>query len=197
MAENVHDVAALILDRLGQMDTWRLQKLAYYSQAWHLAKHGEPLFDSEIQAWSKGPVARDLYERHKGVFGVHSWPAGDARRLGARARETISWVIEKYGGFSGGELSRLSHAEAPWRLTRAGLPDGAPSAAVIDQTLMRDYYRRLLATPDHAVASAAGSARLEGYEFDEAAMSRLREVASGTRSADDAVAEVLARHKKV
>jgi hypothetical protein len=141
-------------------------------------------------------VTRALYDRHKGVFGVHSWPAGDSGRLGVRAREVISWVVEQYGGFSGGELSRLSHAEAPWRLARAGLPDGAPSRATIDQTLMRDYYSRLLATPDHAVASAAGSARLEGYEFDDATMGRLREVATGARSADDTVAEALTRYKR-
>ena len=43
MAANVDDVAALLLARLGPMDTWRLQKLLYYSQAWHLAYYDEPV----------------------------------------------------------------------------------------------------------------------------------------------------------
>jgi uncharacterized phage-associated protein len=195
MAESVHDVAALILERLGPMDTWRLQKLVYYAQAWHLAKHRTPLFDAEIQAWAKGPVARALYERHQGAFGVYSWPSGDSRRLGSRAHDVISWVIEQYGNLSGGELSRLSHAEAPWRLTRGGLPENAPSSAVIDHVLMRDYYARQLLTPDDAVADAVAGARLEGHEFDADTVERLHQVASGARSVDDAVADVIARYR--
>ncbi|WP_131748048.1 type II toxin-antitoxin system antitoxin SocA domain-containing protein [Frankia sp. Cppng1_Ct_nod] len=196
MTENVHDVAALILERLGPMDTWRLQKLVYYSQAWHLAKHSDPLFDAEIQAWSKGPVTKALYDRHAGAFGVHSWPSGDSRRLGTRARQIVAWVIEQYGDLSGEELSRLTHAEAPWRLTRGGLPERARSSDPIDWTLIRDYYARQLLNPDDAFADAIAGARLEGHMFDTGTISLLRQVADGARPAEDAVAEVLARYQR-
>jgi uncharacterized phage-associated protein len=33
---SVFDVAQYILRRKGQMTTWKLQKLVYYSQAWSL-----------------------------------------------------------------------------------------------------------------------------------------------------------------
>jgi uncharacterized phage-associated protein len=195
MPENVHDVAALIIERLGPMDTWRFQKLVYYSQAWHLAKYGEPLFDAEIQAWRQGPVVRTLYERHRGDFGVRSWPSGSPRRLGVRARRVIDWVIDQYGRFSGEELSKLTHAEGPWRLTRAGLPDRAPSSDPIDQNLMGDYYARQVLTSDEAVVDAVAGARLEGHEFDRDTIERLAAVASGAQSADDAVADVLRRYR--
>ena len=40
----VHDVAAFILERLGSMTAMKLQKLCYYSHAWHLVWEERPLF---------------------------------------------------------------------------------------------------------------------------------------------------------
>ncbi|WP_018634795.1 type II toxin-antitoxin system antitoxin SocA domain-containing protein [Parafrankia elaeagni] len=196
MAENVHDVAALILSRLGMMDTWRLQKLTYYAQAWHLVRHRVNLFDDEIQAWANGPVVPNLYDRSRGRFSVDTWPSGDPSRLGPEALRTIEWVLQQYGAFSGGDLSRITHAEAPWRLARAGLPDGARSEEPIDPRTMVKYYTRLRLSPDEAVSAAVGSARLEGYTFSDEDKDRLRQVASGERTADDAVAEILARYRR-
>lgn len=195
VAEDVHDVAALILERLGEVDTMRLQKLVYYAQAWHLARHEEPLFDADIQAWRFGPVVRALYDVHMGTYGISKWPAGQPERLSTRARQTILWVLAQYGGFSGAELSQLTHAEAPWRLTRGGLPASASSKAVIDRSLMRDYYARQVLEPDAAADAAVENARLEGYEFDKATVLRIRDVAYGRVSVDDAVAEVVRRYQ--
>ena len=50
---SVHDVAECILSQTGGITTWKLQKLVYYAQAWHLVWDEEPLFDEEIQAWGK------------------------------------------------------------------------------------------------------------------------------------------------
>ena len=43
---DVQDVARYIVERGGPMTTMKLQKLAYYSQAWHLVWDGVPLFDA-------------------------------------------------------------------------------------------------------------------------------------------------------
>ena len=40
----VDDVASAILNRLGEMTAMKLQKLVYYSQAWHLVWEEKPLF---------------------------------------------------------------------------------------------------------------------------------------------------------
>ncbi|MGH2922383.1 MAG: Panacea domain-containing protein, partial [Gaiellaceae bacterium] len=58
------------------MDTWKLQKLLYYCQVWHLVWEGKPLFSERIEAWSNGPVVRDIYDAHRGVFSVERWPQG-------------------------------------------------------------------------------------------------------------------------
>lgn len=44
----VDDVAAALLARTGSITTMKLQKLVFYSQAWHLAFTGGPLFPETI-----------------------------------------------------------------------------------------------------------------------------------------------------
>lgn len=63
---SVLDVAAYILERRGSMTAMKLQKLVYYSKAWHLVWDEESLFNEPIQAWANGPVVYDLYLEHKG-----------------------------------------------------------------------------------------------------------------------------------
>ena len=69
-----HDVAAYILREQGPMSPWKLHKLLYYAQAWHLTWEGEPLFHDEIQAWAGGPVVPALYPLHRGIYRVSAWP---------------------------------------------------------------------------------------------------------------------------
>ena len=41
---SITDVAAYILENLGSVSTMKLQKLAFYSQAYHLVNDGAPPF---------------------------------------------------------------------------------------------------------------------------------------------------------
>jgi uncharacterized phage-associated protein len=52
----VSDVAEYILEKVGETTAMKLQKLVYYSQAWHLAWTEQPLFKDKIEAWCNGPV---------------------------------------------------------------------------------------------------------------------------------------------
>jgi uncharacterized phage-associated protein len=192
----VHDVAAALLSTLGPMSAMKLEKLAYYSQAWHLARRREPLFPDEIEAWRQGPVVPALYELHRRSYTVHDWPAGDGDRLTAAERATVDWVAEEYGGFTAESLSRMTHNEAPWRVARAGLSPTASSKRPIDRRDMMGYYARQQAAPDAAVDHAAASAALEGVELDTEWRARLREVAAGTRTAGDLIDEEIARARR-
>jgi uncharacterized phage-associated protein len=145
---SVHDVAAYILQQQGSMSTWKLQKLVYYSQAWHLAWDEEPIFSDPIQAWANGPVVRALYNKHSGRFQVASWPDGDPSNLTDSERETIDLVLEGYGHLSGRELSHLTHAELPWQEAREGLEPTARSNRRIDPETMQAYYQALDADED-------------------------------------------------
>lgn len=125
------------------MDTWKLQKLVYYSQAWHLVWESEPLFKARIEAWANGPVVPALYRRHRGRFKVKSWPEGRISNLTKAQKESIDVVLQHYGRRSGFALRELSHTEPPWRDARGDLPPGASSTAEITTGAMVTYYGSL------------------------------------------------------
>jgi uncharacterized phage-associated protein len=134
------DVARYILDRRA-MTAMKMQKLVYYSQAWHLARIGASLFDEPIEAWVNGPVVRELYDRHRGQFSLSDWPSGDPDALAACQRDLVDEILGTYGEQSADWLSQLTHSEEPWRRAREGLPDTARSSAIIDPVVMECYYR--------------------------------------------------------
>ena len=141
---SVRDVAAFILSELGEMTAWKLQKLVYYSQAWHLVWKERPLFPEEIRAWADGPVAPALYDLHRGVFRLSSLPV-ETQPLDEEEARVVRKVLAFYGQFSAVQLSELTHRERPWKDTRRGLPAGAPGNGVITHNAMAEFYSALVA----------------------------------------------------
>lgn len=140
---NVFDVAAYILKKIGSMSTMKLQKLAYYAQAWSLVWDERPLFKEEIEAWANGPVIRDLFYFHRGQFLISSIPIGNPDLLNDKQRETIDAVLEFYGDKPAQWLIDLSHKEGPWQEARKGLPLNGSSNRIIRLDSMADYYSSL------------------------------------------------------
>lgn len=142
---SVLDVAEYILERQGQMSAMKLQKLCYYSQAWHLVWDEEPLFDDDFQAWANGPVSRRLYDKHRRLYSVSAGMVdGDPTVLTINQRESIDIVLKSYAHMRAFELSEMTHREAPWREARGELPPGMGSNAVIDKATMQEFYEGLL-----------------------------------------------------
>jgi uncharacterized phage-associated protein len=144
---SVHDVAKYILHEQGSMSTWKLQKLVYYSQAWHLVWEEEPLFSEPIEAWADGPVVPDLFKLHRGKFTIGSWPRGKRGNLTATQRESIDAVLSFYGDKSGHWLSELTHQEAPWREARKGLSLNERGHRRIKPDALARYYAALVGAP--------------------------------------------------
>ncbi len=153
---NIFDVASYILSKAGAMTAMKLEKLAYYAQAWSLVWDEAPLFEEEFEAWAGGPVSPPLYERHRGQFMVTSAivPDGDQEALNATQRDTIDQVLSFYGGKTAQWLSDLTHMEAPWvnARERAGAPPGGFCRETITLADMAEYYAGLMATNAEAVA---------------------------------------------
>ena len=141
---NAHDVAAYILDSAGPMSSMKLQKLLYYSQAWHLVWDEEQLFGEAIQAWANGPVVYEVFRQHRGRFTVEPpWRCGSIAVLEDNERETIDAVLQSYGHLTGRQLSALTHSEAPWREAREGYGPTASSREPISLDRMQDFYTSL------------------------------------------------------
>lgn len=136
-------VAALVLDELGgSADAYKLQKLVYYCQAWHVTQTKRPMFDGVIQAWKHGPVAVDLWPLHKGHYRVTSamvGPGGGAV-LDDYALAVLRSVVQYYGRLESNALVELTHAEEPWRSVY--VPDRNNA---ITTDAMRSFYSKLRA----------------------------------------------------
>lgn len=88
------------------------QKLIYYSQSWHLAWYGSPLFSDPIEAFENGPVARRawradlIWEKDPSLMAMP--------KIAGMEAAVIDAVWAFYGPMTGTQLSALSHREAPW-----------------------------------------------------------------------------------
>lgn len=141
---NIFNVAKYILERQGQISTWKLQKLCYYSQAWSLAWTENPLFNEDFEAWANGPVCPELFRQHRGQYMIVSSDIPeslcDSGGLTADQQDTINHVLEHYGNWEPYELREQSHSEAPWKNARGNLPSDAICNTVITKASMGTYY---------------------------------------------------------
>lgn len=119
---SAHDVADVLRDQLRGMTQWRLHKLLYYVQGWHLARCGEAAFAERIEAWDDGPVVARLWADEK-----YDRSRPSPRPVPADLMATIRYVMTRYGHLSGDELRERMHREAPWADARqnATIPDDA------------------------------------------------------------------------
>lgn len=141
---DVVDVGQYIYNKLGWIDSWRLQKLTYYVEAWSLAWDGHSAFDNDFEAWPDGPVSRKLYRENKygaGMMGSKI-PGADADALSDRTRAIVDAVLSRYGSMTKKELIDRTHAEDPWIEARGGLPPEASSTSRLSERTMRRYYAR-------------------------------------------------------
>lgn len=149
----VYDVAQYILDKQGGMSSMKLQKLCYYSHAWHLVWDEEPLFPEQIQAWANGPVVRALYAAHRGEFRVSKmpdWVDADVSKIESSEASSIDAVLDFYGAMTGHQLSELTHAERPWQNARSGLAAGVRSEVQITDEEIHSYYDSLTEYADRS-----------------------------------------------
>ncbi len=140
---SVLDVAAYILKRLGRISTMKLQKLVYYCQAWSLVWDEVPLFVEPIEAWANGPVVRELFNYHRGMYEVEKVLTGNPELISPGQVETINSVIDFYGKKSAQWLIELSHSEEPWKKARRGLPATSRGSRPISLSGMAEYYSSL------------------------------------------------------
>ena len=94
----------------------RIQKLLYYVQGWSLANRKQPMFSERIEAWTNGPVVRDVYPyfaRH-GSLPIPPSEVPEPTGLTDPEAEFIESVWNAYKKFSAWSLREMTHAEKPW-----------------------------------------------------------------------------------
>lgn len=139
----IFHVARKIVESLDDTLTpLKLQKLAYYCQAWSLVWKEQPMFEEDFQAWANGPVNPELYDKHRGTYKVDTDFLNEFSgfTFSKEDAHTIAVVLRFYGGKEPFYLSELTHRERPWREARGNTPLGEPSTAIITKDSMQDYY---------------------------------------------------------
>lgn len=156
---SVHDVVDYITLKLDEaksgLNTLKLQKLAYYTQAWRLALKNERLFEGRFQAWVHGPVNRQLYDRFSKTHMMYDLvkvsdirPEFDLEKMPKDIREHIDEVLEAYAQFSGPQLESMTHEEQPWILARNGRKSSERCETELDEDVMTTFYKKMLEDAD-------------------------------------------------
>jgi uncharacterized phage-associated protein len=125
----------------------KIQKLVYYSQAWNLVLHNEPLFNEELEAWIHGPVVRSLYDAFS-KFGTDDIAAGmkikesEFKDFSSASKDILDQVWHVYGKYTANDLEVFTHSEDPWQKAREGLEPYEASTNVISLDSMLHFYEQ-------------------------------------------------------
>ena len=143
-----------IVAKIGKMTHLKLQKLVYYSEAYHLAYFDKSIIDDDFQAWLHGPVSRKLWNHLKPIANVYD----NVRIKGDRDTsikefenkvtpdqlDLINDVLKEYGTESSYDLECLTHAEEPWQEARRGCASDDRCTEIINKETMKKYYKQNL-----------------------------------------------------
>ncbi|WP_407491858.1 Panacea domain-containing protein [Pseudooceanicola sp. MF1-13] len=121
----------------------KLQKLLFYSDAWHMALYDQEATNERFQAWVHGPVALSQYHRFKDFRWRPITEEIDRPELEGRMAQHLNEIIDVFGSESATALEIMTHQEAPWQAARGGIPDNEPCNNYIDKGLTRDFYGAL------------------------------------------------------
>lgn len=139
------NVAQYLLSKIGPLSAMKLQKLVYYCQVWSIVWDDSPLFTDTIEAWTNGPVIRNLYNSHRGDYKVSlkTFIHYNQTKFSNDQIETMDEVIKAYGSKSAQWLSDQTHSEKPWLDAREGLDDNERGNNVISLKKISEYYSSL------------------------------------------------------
>ena len=121
----------------GQMPMMKLLKLLYYVDFISMARLERTVTGGVYCAWEMGPVCLPVY---------HDIPKGDFKSVRIQENESatlvvprngdstpeplskeeaaiVDYVWQRYGRYTGGYLSELTHQEIPWRSARENSED--------------------------------------------------------------------------
>lgn len=155
------DIARYILSKAAAepdepelMTHLRLQRVLYFVQGWALAYRGRAMFLDPVEAWSSGPIVRDVWTRFErfgnNPISLDALPPDSAPALAPDERGFVDSIWESYKRFSSTRLRDLVLREEPWRLARNAEPSRPDQMPVITHEMMlrsflprRDEHRRM------------------------------------------------------
>ena len=138
----INTVIQYLLYQCEDITPLALQKALYYIQGFHFAFYRTFLFPEYCQAWTHGPVYRDIYFRYRDYRfdPIEKTTTFDTSVFSASEKAICDSVINNLCCYSGKILERFTHNEAPWLTTRGDLPESAPSDRIIEKSVIGAYF---------------------------------------------------------
>ena len=138
----INTVIQYLLYQCEDITPLALQKALYYIQGFHFAFYRTFLFSEDCQAWTHGPVYRDIYFRYRDYRfdPIEKTTTFDTSVFSASEKAICDSVINNICCYSGKILERFTHNETPWLTTRGDLPDSAPSDRIIEKSVIGAYF---------------------------------------------------------
>ena len=121
----------------------QVQKLVFLAQGYCMALLDRPIHYHNTHAWQFGPVIPRLYKNLQkygnGVVSEHV-TTDESIDKNSEDYQIVRGVFKVYGGYTGGQLSSLTHeAGTPWSQTW-----GQNRFGIIDDELMGAFYKKKL-----------------------------------------------------
>lgn len=146
----VKDVARLLIllaqESGGEpMTQLRLQKMLYFVQGWHLARHDEPMFTEAIQAWVLGPVSIEVRSEYleygNSEITIPESESEQVQTAGFTDNEiaTIIDVFSEYNRYATSTLVDKTHWSLPWKQHYNKFTKNN----VIPEEDMKEYFKKL------------------------------------------------------
>lgn len=131
--EKLMDVASYIFNRYYEtkgecIDEMKLHKMLYFAQRESLIQHREPLFAETFYGWKFGPILKEIRNAYK----ENDFLKTICGEVVDRIKSIMDKIFEEYADKDSWSLSRLTHGEIAWKISRKGIPDNANSDNPVD-----------------------------------------------------------------
>lgn len=142
----IDNITKYLIYKLSEVTPLALQKLLYYSQGFYSAFFNEFLFDDECEAWTWGPVYKDVFYRYKS-YGYNPIDRDDNiefllfdDNFTTEEYAVLDSVVKHLGCYSGKILEDMTHTEEPWRSCIREKRNDEASYEIIKKENIRDFF---------------------------------------------------------
>ena len=128
------------------------------------------LFEDSCQAWAKGPVFPNVYQRYK-EYGYapikdKNLEFGSAKqKLSQEEIILIDYVVDAFGKYSGTVLSFFTHEEDPWKEARGHLGMEDPSSNIISRNNINKYFSNVV--KEFGIKEPSDISKYSDYMFEK------------------------------
>ena len=131
-----------LLNQCEDITPLALQKALYYIQGFYYAFYKTFLFSEDCQAWTHGPVYRDVYYRYRDYKfdPIARNDKVDDTLLSSSEKAIFESVAKHICCYSGKVLEKFTHFETPWLSARGDLKETAACDRVITKESIGAYF---------------------------------------------------------